>query len=152
MTKIKSNREEKEGSAVIIEKSRFINLFPKRLKNFQSKQNEGREEKVEASTIKIGTTSLDPFDRSNLFPGKTIRERIKENLRQRERERNKQFTHIAVDSKAKKLQDTLNSTTRKPKSLAVIKNKTEKKHNKQKPRQGRVGFQIWSVEEWLRRG
>ena len=138
---------------VIIEKSRFINLFPKRLKpiQFASISNkEISEERTEKTT--------DPFDRSNLFPGKTIRERIKENLRQRERERNK-LTSSSIDLKLKKIPTTtkpfiINQSSKSPKisKSSREKEKKRKKEKKKQPREGRVGFQIWSVEEWLRRG
>merc|ERR1712106_745332 len=189
----KTTKEIKKSANVIIEKSRFINLFPKRLKPFDLKDSfsvNQSKESFENPFEKVNKSS-DPFDRSNLFPGKTIRERIKENLRQRERERNK-HSSLAVETikpKTKKIitpavkfqtstirtqkqtstkitkfqkvnqkqKEITKQTTKQTKQTKQKKQKKQKSQKKQKPekqkeREGRVGSEIWSVKEWLRRG
>jgi len=201
----KDTRESNREDNVVIEKSRFINLFPKRLKALDFKnmlntnQSKASFEKTTEKPVKTTERNKNEFDRSQLFPGKTIRERIKENLRQRERERNKLvgFTIPTIKSKLKNVkptkaikttktttlktnrQTTTKKTNKQPTTKKTNKQPTTKKTNqqpttkktkkqqqakkqqtaknnktnkKQKEREGRSGLQVWSVEEWLRRG
>ena len=165
----KLTKDAKKEDNVIIEKSRFTNLFPKRLKPLDPKEGfdvNRSKDNFEDTSERVNKSS-DPFDRSNLFPGKTIRERIKENLRQRERERNKHSTlsvetskpktkKIVITPKTKLLTPEIASKTQaksqKVKTQKVSPKQKAKRKQKKKEREGRVGFQIWSVKEWLRRG
>ena len=81
-------------------------------------------------------------DKSSLLPGKTIKERIKEHLRQREKDRKKQTRKGAFIA-----------TSAKPRIAQTLK-------PSKRPRKGRTqsssvevnGVQLYSVEEWLRMG
>ena len=129
-SRARSQDEAEEGKQVVIEKSRFSNLFPKR-----SEELEEKEEFSRAETRNVGS------DKSKLLPGKLIKQRIEEHLRQREEERRNQKK---VDFSSSSVKQG-GSSTRQP---------------SQQARSGRSrsstvevdGVQLYSVEEWLHMG
>ena len=113
---------------MIIEKSRFSNLFPKR---FEFKEN---EESPRDEPRNVGS------DKSKLLPGKTIKQRIEEHLRQREEDRRKE-----------KKKD-FNSSIKPRLSSSPEPLKQQRSGRSKSSTEEVEGVQLYSVEEWLRMG
>ena len=127
----RSQTEADEGRKVVIEKSRFSNLFPKR-----SELNEN-EEFSRDENINVGSEKL--FDKSKLLPGKTIKQRIEEHLRKREEDRRKQ-KKIDFSSNVKQ-------GISSPQPLKQQRSGRSKSSSVEAD-----AVQLYSVEEWLRMG
>ena len=132
-SRARSQRGAEKGKKVVIEKSRFSNLFPKR-----SELNEN-EEFSRDENINVGSEKL--FDKSKLLPGKTIKQRIEEHLRQREEDKRKQKK---IDF-ASSVQQGISSSTPQP-------SKQQRSGRSKSSSAEAEGVQIYSVEEWLHMG
>ena len=117
---------------MVIEKSRFSNLFPKRS---ELKEN---EEFPRAENRNVGSEKL--FDKSKLLPGKTIKQRIEEHLRQREEDRRKQ----------KKIEFSFSVKQGISSTSPPLKQQRSGRSKSSSVEVG--GVQLYSVEEWLHMG
>ena len=139
--------EEEKDSPVVIEKSRFSNLFSKRLES----QNDITENFLHND---IDDEEKKGFDKTKLLPGKTIKDRIKEHLRKKELERKKQSKSFQSTS----IRPGIIQKPTTSKILQSIKPRVGKKQTIIKPKKKKSpetqteGFQIYSVEEWLKMG
>ena len=130
----------KYAQNVVIEKSRFSNIINKRL-----------EQKSEPST----TTKTEDYDKQTTSPtGKTIKETIKDNLRQRELEKRQQFKSTIFTTTTIPLND-IDVTKEAEEKITEGNLKPHKRHKRKLniehnavPKKRR----IYSVEEWLRMG
>ena len=129
-SRARSQDEAEEGKQVVIEKSRFSNLFPKRSEELKEKEEFSR---AETRNVKS--------DKSKLLPGKLIKQRIEEHLRQREEERRKQKK---IDFSSPRIKPGISST------LPPLK---QQRSGRSKSSSLEVdGVQLYTVEEWLRMG
>ena len=129
----------KYAQNVVIEKSRFSNIINKRLEQKSDPSHNMTED------YDTETTS---------HPGKTIKETIKDNLRQREIEKRQQFkstiftttnlpqndTDVSVEAEEQNTEENLKRHKRHKRKLNIKHNPVPKKRK------------IYSVEEWLRMG
>ena len=128
-----TNIEVQTENKVVIEKSRFSNLLPKRLE-VRTKENFSLDSLLSSEDPKAVDRKKDSgFDKSKLLPGKTVKQRIQEHLKQREKDKRKQTRVKSFPSSAR---PGLSSTVAPVKAGAGEV----------------VGVELYSVEEWLRMG
>ena len=128
---------------VIIEKSRFSNILNKRLERKSQVFDDSDD----------GQMQEKKNDKTKLLPGKTVKEKIKEHLRQKEIEKKKQFQSLLAQINTAPVQsDLINDETFEDAGVGelALASKQHKRH-KRKLNFNRES-RIYSVEEWLRMG